>query len=161
MRLVQGSQRVDIAGGQPDVAKDVRVPRAQLGQLLAQIERQLARQMEQALAGDGLTVDQYRVLDLLSDGEGHTMSEIVTAIVIPGPTLTKIVDRLVDAGAVYRLVDVRDRRRVLAFLSEAGRTLHNRLRPQIEAAESSMLDVLGADGPVLLALLTRLADRPS
>lgn len=126
-----------------------------LDRLLAQAERQLARQMDAVLATDGLTVDQWRVLEVLSDGEGHTMSEIVAAIVVPGPTLTKIVDRLVDMAVVYRLVDVRDRRRVLALLSDAGRDLHERVRPQIAAAQAAALDGLGADAPMLLALLTR------
>jgi DNA-binding MarR family transcriptional regulator len=85
------------------------------------------------------------------------MSEIVAAIVVPGPTLTKIVDRLVDAAAVYRLVDTRDRRRVLAFLSESGRALHARVAPNVQQAEETALSALGAEGPVLLDLLSRLA----
>jgi DNA-binding MarR family transcriptional regulator len=136
---------------------DDHTPAAPLGRLLAQAERLLARRMEAALAEHGLTVDQWRVLDLLSDGEGHAMSEIVAAIVVPGPTLTKIVDRLVDAAAVYRLVDVRDRRRVLAFLSESGKALHSRSAPGVAAAEESALAALGPDALVLLDLLTRLA----
>ena len=106
-------------------ARDDHAPAAPLGRLLAQAERLVSRRIEAALAEHGLTADQWRVLDLLADGEGHAMSEIVAAIVVPGPTLTKIVDRLVDAAAVYRLVDVRDRRRVLAFLSESGKALHS------------------------------------
>jgi DNA-binding MarR family transcriptional regulator len=135
-----------------------QVPAAPLGRLLAQTERLLARRMEAVLTEHGLTVDQWRVLDLLSDGEGHAMSEIVAAIVVPGPTLTKIVDRLVDAAAVYRLVDVRDRRRVLAFLSESGKALHSRSAPGVAAAEESALVDLGSDAPVLLDLLSRLAN---
>lgn len=137
---------------------DGRTPAAPLGRLLAQAERLLARQMEAALAEHGLTVDQWRVLDLLSDGEGLTMSEIVAAIVVPGPTLTKIVDRLVDATAVYRLVDARDRRRVLAFLSESGKELHRRSAPGVAAAEENALASLGPDAFVLLELLSRLAN---
>ncbi len=137
---------------------DDRASAMPLGRLLAQAERLLARRTEAALAGHGLTVDQWRVLDLLSDGEGHTMSEIVAAIVVPGPTLTKIVDRLVDAAAVYRLVDARDRRRVLALLSESGHDLHARVAPGVAAAEEAALATLGPDAPVLLDLLSRLAD---
>ena len=134
-------------------------PAVSVGRLLAQAERLLARRTEAALAGHGLTVDQWRVLDVLSDGEGHTMSEIVGAIVVPGPTLTKIVDRLVDAAAVYRLVDARDRRRVLALLSESGQALHARAAPHVALAEETALTALGPDAPVLLDLLSRLADR--
>jgi DNA-binding MarR family transcriptional regulator len=139
---------------------DDRASARPLGRLLAQAERLLARRTEAALAHHGLTVDQWRVLDLLSDGEGHTMSEIVAAIVVPGPTLTKIVDRLVDAAAVYRLVDARDRRRVLALLSESGQDLHARVAPGVAAAEEAALATLGPDAPVLLDLLSRLASRP-
>jgi DNA-binding MarR family transcriptional regulator len=131
-----------------------------LGRLLAQVERQLTRQVEAVLATEGLTVDQWRVLDVLADGEGHTMSEIAAAIVVPGPTLTKIVDRLVDAAAVYRLVDARDRRRVLAFLSEDGRALHAELRPEVDAAEADAVRTLGADADTFLVLLGRLAAGP-
>jgi DNA-binding MarR family transcriptional regulator len=139
---------------------DGRASAVPLGRLLAQAERLLARRTEAVLAGHGLTVDQWRVLDLLSDGEGHTMSEIVGAIVVPGPTLTKIVDRLVDAAAVYRLVDARDRRRVLALLSESGKALHARVAPEVAMAEETALAALGPEGPVLLDLLARLATRP-
>jgi DNA-binding MarR family transcriptional regulator len=130
---------------------------APLGRMLGQVEREVSRLLESTLATDGLTVDQWRVLDLLSDGTGHTMSGIAAAIAVPGPTLTKIVDRLVDSAAVYRLVDSRDRRRVLAFISDNGRAVHERLAPEVSAAEAAALTVLGDDAPVLLTLLARLA----
>lgn len=125
--------------------------------ILGQVERQIARAVEAAVGGDGLTVDQWRVLDILADGEGHPMSEIAGTIVVPGPTLTKIVDKLVDAALVYRLVDDRDRRRVLAFLSDKGRNLHTDLAPKVADTETSAISVLGDEGTVLMDLLLRLA----
>ena len=88
------------------------------------------------------------------------MSEIAAAIVVPGPTLTKIIDRLVNAAAVYRLVDCRDRRRVLAFLSEDGRAQHDEVAPRVAGVEQATLDVLGHDGSALVQLLWRLANDP-
>ena len=114
--------------------------------------------LEATLAAEKLTVDQWRVLDLLSDGPGRTMSQIMAATGVPGPTLTKIVDKLIDATAVYRLVDPRDRRRVLAFISDEGRILHERLSPEITSAEADALVVLGDDAPQLIELLSRLTD---
>lgn len=131
----------------------VRVP---LGRLLGQVERRVSRRLESALAKEGLTVDQWRVLDLVFDGEGHPMSEIAAAIVVPGPTLTKIIDKLVDMALVYRLVDNKDRRRVLAFLSDKGRGLHQRIQPDIALIESQVLEVLGEDAPQLVTMLERL-----
>lgn len=137
-----------------------RAGRAPLDRLLVQVERQMARRIEATLALDGLTVDQWRVLHLLADGAGRTMSAIATAVAVPGPTLTKLVDRLVDAAAVYRLADVRDRRRVLVFLSDDGRATHERLDPLVGAIEAEVLATLGPDAAVLLDLLDRLTTQP-
>lgn len=128
-----------------------------MSRLLGQVERQFARLLEGTLSTEGLTIDQWRTLDLLADGEGHPMSELAGALVVPGPTLTKIMDRLVDATLVYRLVDDRDRRRVLAFLSEEGRSLHAAVEPRVAAAETEALAGLGAEAFVLADLLARLA----
>jgi DNA-binding MarR family transcriptional regulator len=129
-----------------------------LDRLLGRVERQVSRRVEATLAGDGLTVDQWRVVDLLADTEGHTMSGIAAAVAVPGPTLTKLVDRLVDTATVYRLADVRDRRRVLVFLSDEGRATHERLAPLVRAVEADVLSVLDAAAAELLrTLLDRLA----
>ncbi|WP_165922119.1 MarR family winged helix-turn-helix transcriptional regulator [Pseudonocardia endophytica] len=127
-----------------------------LNRVLAQAERQVARQLEPVLAEDQLTVDRWRVLDLLADGEGHAMFAVATAIAVPGPSLTKIVDRLVDAALVYRLVDDRDRRRVLAFASSHGLETHARLAPRVAAVENAILETLGADADMLRQLLGQL-----
>jgi DNA-binding MarR family transcriptional regulator len=129
-----------------------------LGQVLGHLERQVCRRLEQTLASEGLTVDQWRVLDLLADGAGHPMLEIAAHIVVPGATLTKLADRLVDAALVYRLVDETDRRRVLGFLSEKGREVHDRLRPEIDRTEADILDPLRDEGELLIGLLTRLTE---
>jgi DNA-binding MarR family transcriptional regulator len=131
---------------------------APLVRLLGQMERRVSRQLEATLAHEKLTVDQWRVLDLLAEGPGRTMSQIANATGVPGPTLTKIVDKLIDAAAVYRLVDPRDRRRVLAFISDDGRLLHDRLSPDVAVAEAAALIVLGDDASRLVELLARLSD---
>ncbi|MEU6698639.1 MarR family winged helix-turn-helix transcriptional regulator [Pseudonocardia sp. NPDC046786] len=130
-----------------------------MSRLLGQVERQIARLLEGTLSSEGLTVDQWRTLDLLADGEGHPMSELAGSLVVPGPTLTKIMDKLVDATLVYRLVDDRDRRRVLAFLSEEGRSLHTAIEPRVAAVEAEAVAGLGADALVLTDLLARLAEQ--
>lgn len=140
----------------PDV--ETRGAELPLNRLLGQVERRVSRLLEPILVPEGLTVDQWRVLDLLSDGVGHPMSDIAGRIVVPAPTLTKLIDKLVDAAAVYRLVDGRDRRRVLAFISDNGRTVHSRLHRRVADVEAGVLTGIGPDGPVLLALLARLSD---
>lgn len=131
-----------------------------LSRLLGQIDRQVARRLDAILAGRGLTVDQWRALDILADGEGHVMSEIAATLVVPGATLTKIMDKLVDAALMYRLVDDRDRRRVLAFISDKGNKLHADIKPRVADAEAESIAHLGEDRQILLELLTRLAQSP-
>ena len=121
------------------------------------MEHRLRRRVEQILAGDGLALEQWRTLDLLSDGDGHSMTQIAGHVMVPAPTLTKIVDRLVESGLVYRRPDERDRRRVLVFLSEHGRETQLRLAPDVEHAEHEIAATLGSDAPRLMSLLHRLA----
>lgn len=130
--------------------------RTSLNRLLGRAEYRVARRVDAVVAADGLTVDQWRVVDVLADGDGHTMSGIAAAVGVPGPTLTKLVDRLVDTARVYRLADARDRRRVLVFLSDDGRAVHTRLAAAVQAVEAELLGPVGGDAPALLALLGRL-----
>ena len=48
--------------------RSTRTPKS-LGTVLVQAERQVARALEAELTADGFTLDQWRVLDLLADGE--------------------------------------------------------------------------------------------
>ncbi len=54
------------------------------------------------------------------------MSEIAEFALMPAPSLTRLIDRMVTDGLVYRTVDARDRRRVLVHLTARGRDLQRR-----------------------------------
>jgi DNA-binding MarR family transcriptional regulator len=101
--------------------------RAHLAYLLTEAEREVNRGLADALAAEGVSVEHWRILRALSDGHGHSMSDLAEAVLMPHPTLTKAVDRLVDAALVYRRQDVIDRRRVAVYLSDLGRDLIARL----------------------------------
>lgn len=101
--------------------------RAHLAYLLSEAERQVTRGLGGALAAEGMSVEQGRILRALSDGHGHSMSDLAEAVLMPHPTVTKAVDRLVDGALVYRRQDVTDRRRVAVYLSDRGRELVARL----------------------------------
>jgi DNA-binding MarR family transcriptional regulator len=131
-----------------------------LPDLLSQVENLVSRRVEAALGPDGPNLDQWRVLTLLADGTGHPMSEIAAHAMVPAPTLTKIVDRLVDRALVYRRVDDADRRRVLVFLSEHGRAEHERLTPAVAEVGESLTVGLGTEAGLLAMLLERLRTLP-
>jgi MarR family transcriptional regulator, organic hydroperoxide resistance regulator len=132
-----------------------RAASASLGLLVGRVEHLMTRSVEAAL--DGLTLEQWRVLDLLADAEGHPMSEIAAHAMVPPPTLTKIVDRLIEAALVYRRPDEADRRRILVFLSERGQERHTTLAPRVAAAEMEFVtDLDEADVAHLARLLEHL-----
>jgi DNA-binding MarR family transcriptional regulator len=148
-----GSRTVSVAG-----TDDARLPRP-LADLVSRVAHRLTREREQVLATIDLTVDQWRVLVLLSDGAGHPMTAIAEHAMVPAPTLTKIVDWHTDSALVSRRPDRIDRRRVLVLLSELGRTVYDENLSRVTAAEGRVTDALdAAERAQLRHLLERLAD---
>ena len=84
-----------------------------LAYLLAQANREINRQLEMRLSKEGVPVEQWRILKVLSDGNGHSMGELADAVLLNHPTLTKMIDRMVSDTLVYRVQDPNDRRKVL------------------------------------------------
>ncbi len=125
--------------------------------LITAVERQLTAAVAADLEREGVTVEQWRVLEELSQREGLSMSEIASLAMLPAPTLTKIVDRLVAENLVHRRSDPYDRRRVLVLLTPRGRTVRSRLDHVMQRHESSLEAVLGRSGlEQLTELLARL-----
>ncbi len=85
------------------------------------------------------------------------MAQLADAVLIPGPSLTRLVDKLVADNLVYRLVDENDRRRVLVYLTGRGRALHDRVAADVEKQSAAILSGLATrDAVRLTALLERL-----
>ncbi|MFI6519008.1 MarR family winged helix-turn-helix transcriptional regulator [Spirillospora sp. NPDC050679] len=128
--------------------------------LLAAVERRVTARLSAALAEAGCTPEEWRVLALLADGRGHPMTEIAEYAMLPPPTLTKLIDRMVAANRVHRRVDDADRRRVLVLLTERGRAAHARLAGLADRAWHAVRETLGPeDADQLTALLSRAAAR--
>ncbi|HEY4421712.1 MAG TPA: MarR family transcriptional regulator [Pseudonocardia sp.] len=143
-------------------AADPSALTAGVPELLGQAAYQVSRRIEAALGPHGVTLEQWRVLTLLADGTGRPMTEIAGHAMVPPPTLTKMVDRLVDRALVYRRADEIDRRRVLVFLSEHGRSTHARIAPAVAGVADALVDELGAQDAARLAeLLQRLRALPA
>lgn len=73
-----------------------------------------------------LTVPQVRVLLLLEEG-ALRMGDIAQALGVRLPSVTHLVDRLVERGLVERFGVPQDRRLVLCRLTAEGRSLMERL----------------------------------
>jgi DNA-binding MarR family transcriptional regulator len=89
------------------------------------------------------------------------MSDISSALAIPPPTLTRLVDRLVDAGFVLRRIDATDRRRVLIYLSARGKTKVRKLAKRETLLKAALIDEFGEDtAGQLTRTLARIGELP-
>lgn len=140
-------------------------PLPDLALLVSRAERRLVERLTALLAEEGCSVEQWRVLSAVADGAGHPMTEIAEYALMPAPSLTKLVDRMVADTLVYRRPDPRDRRRVLLHLAARGRILHQRAAHRVARDQSEILAALGGPpstepgepGDGLLPALARLA----
>ncbi|MEV6941890.1 MarR family winged helix-turn-helix transcriptional regulator [Streptomyces sp. NPDC051172] len=131
-----------------------------LAHLLSHAERGLGRRLAALLAEEGCSVEEWRVLSAVADGQGHPMSEIADRALMPPPSLTKLVDRMVAGNLVYRRPDPDDRRRVLLYLTARGRILHQRAGHRVHSDQTRLLDAIGDQGELtrLLLLLAATVD---
>jgi MarR family transcriptional regulator, organic hydroperoxide resistance regulator len=118
--------------------------RSYLAYLLTEAERGVNRGLAEALAAEGVSVEQWRILRALSDGFGHSMGDLAVAVLMPHPTVTKAVDRLIDDALVYRRQDETDRRRVAVFLADRGQSLVQRLDRHAEEHHRAVEAAYGA-----------------
>ena len=129
-----------------------------LVELLTVTQRRVARGVAAVLAEDGATLDGYRLLRSLAGAGGRSMGELVAAMHLPPPTLTRLVDGAVDAALAYRLPDPRDGRKVVVHLSDRGRSRLARWEALVAAHESALAASMGTDRvSALVRALTDLA----
>jgi DNA-binding MarR family transcriptional regulator len=127
----------------------------QIARLLSQAEQVLTRRLEAVLEHEGSSVEQWRTITLLADGRSRAMSEIAEFALLPAPSLTRLVDRMVADNLVYRNADPSDRRRVLVRIAPRGRQMHERLRTRTEHDEA-LASLAVAHGTQLTGLLGTL-----
>lgn len=85
------------------------------------------------------------------------MTELAAAATVPGPSLTRLVDRLVADNLVYRRVDEDDRRRIRVHMTERGHDLRRRLSARIERdAHTVLAGATVADAEQIIELLEQL-----
>jgi DNA-binding MarR family transcriptional regulator len=123
----------------------------------SRVERRLTARLHAVLAPEECSIEEWRVLELLADDRGHTMTEVAEHALLLAPTLTKLVDRLASVNLVYRRPDPEDRRRVRVYLTPRGDDRYRRLRHHVTASEGELLTAVG-DAATLAELLARLSD---
>ena len=113
--------------------------------MLARTDHHLATRSDEVLRMRRSSLQEWQVLSMLSDNAGHSMGEIARFVLMPAPSLTKLVDQMVSRQLVYRRTDPSDRRRVLIFISARGRAAHHRLGQWVDASMGGFRDQLLRD----------------
>lgn len=87
---------------------------------VGRVVARLARLLEGTLAEHDLSLPQYRLLFVLAD-ESSAQAKLAAKLAVSPPSVTAVVDGLVDRGLVARVSDERDRRKVVHVLTAEGR----------------------------------------
>jgi DNA-binding MarR family transcriptional regulator len=106
---------------------------------LARAHRVVGRSLQVDLEREeGVTLDQWRVLRVLSTDEGRTMGELVDQLQAPAASVTRFVDALVDRALVFRHARAADRRQVEVLLSTSGAQVLQRVEALVQAHEDRL-----------------------
>ncbi len=108
-----------------DASKTQLVDRVVLAQ--RQLQRHIASTHTNPLLQVNLTMQQLKVLLMLSMGGARSSQELVRGLGVGSATVTGLVDRLAAQGLVARREDPSDRRVRLVEPTESGRALVTRL----------------------------------
>lgn len=125
---------------------------------LARTHEFLAGHFARFFKHHSLSATQYNILRILrgQGGEGVPCQEIGDQMVTLVPDVTRLVDRLVEAGLVERRRTPRDRRIVLVALTAAGQQLLDELeRPVLDLHERTLGHLSATELAVLSQLLAK------
>lgn len=136
------------------------------GFLLSDTARLLRRRFEQRARGTGLSRAQWQVLAHVQRREGAKQACLAEMMDIEPITLTRLLDRMEEAGWVERRPDPGDRRARLLYLTDKARPKLAEMRLLAQEIYEEILHGLSPEGretlmQALLHVRTNLTDRPA
>lgn len=109
---------------------------------LVQTTKEFSSSVSDIIAPHGYSVDEWLVLRAIQHHDGSFVSQISNASGCTGAGLTRAVDKLVSNGLVYREASQIDRRKVVVFITEAGREVCEEIDSRILKLEASIRQAL-------------------
>lgn len=113
---------------------------ALMSQIREKANRLIVRELE-AYGIVGLVPSHGDIVQILFEGEKFTMKDIAEKIHRTKPTVTVLIDKLVDCGYVVKEKNATDRRETYIRLTENGL----KLRPYFEAISQKLNDIVYSD----------------
>jgi MarR family transcriptional regulator, organic hydroperoxide resistance regulator len=107
----------------------------------------LERHYNQIVTKRGITIQQYNVLRILRGAGASGMPTLVIRdrMIHEAPGITRLVDRLEQAGLARRERQSSDRRQVLCFITDQGIKLLAGLDAEVVAADEAAVSMLDID----------------
>lgn len=124
-----------------------------LHSLLNQANRQATQDLRRMVGNEGLPVEFWRLLEVLADEQGRSMSALAEQAGMLLPATCKLVDRMTEAALIQRSVDPLDQRRVILHISDLGLQKFAALRQDVRAHQDRLRDSFGPEREAQLRAL--------
>ena len=126
-----------------------------LHSLLNQASRRMTSELRRVVSAEGLPVEFWRVLEVLADERGRSMSELADQTGMQMPATSKVVDRMTEAALIQRSADPADQRRVILHISDFGIQKFNALGDEMRQHRSRLESTFSPDQEERLRLHLR------
>ncbi len=105
----------------------------------------VGRTLARVLEPWGLSFAQYNALRIIrgAGAGGIATLAIRERMIEEGTTITRLLDKLEEAGLVRRERSVPDRRQVICHATDAGKRLLDEIDPVVDAADEEVMASLG------------------
>jgi MarR family transcriptional regulator, transcriptional regulator for hemolysin len=126
---------------------------------LGELQRLLRAYADKEAARFGITRAQWAVLAKVERSEGMKQTELAELLEMQPITLTRLIDKLCDAGWIERRSDATDRRVNRLYLRKAGRALLGKMSGLRSELTATALDGINpADAHRLLNQLEQIKE---
>ena len=122
-----------------------------IGFLIHDTARMFRRELNERVRHSGVTAMQWRLLAYLARNEGSNQSKLAEFLEVEPITLSRMIDRLADAGMLSRRQDPDDRRAWCLYLEDKALPLIDELRTASALLADEAQDGLSADERAQLA----------
>jgi MarR family transcriptional regulator for hemolysin len=137
--------------------KDLFNGEANIGFILSDTARLLRKRMNQRMREHGATRAQWRVLAWIARQPGIHQAKLAEILEVEPISLCRAVDRMEEMGLVRRVVDPKDRRLRLLYLTEKAEPIIDDLWDVSQEFSAKLLaDFSQAEVEQLRALLLRI-----
>jgi DNA-binding MarR family transcriptional regulator len=110
-----------------------------LPHLVARLAYQLNGDLIEKLRREGINVTRWRILAVLSMGDGITIKEIIDRAMVQQSALSRALMRMEKENFVRRVLRQDDARCVEVYLTDKGRALFNSLNVVVRRREQQLL----------------------